>query len=506
MLFGGLASRVSRMKNGKGKKCSELALFAVLAILSAEVCLYYFFPLVGISYAGLADLGPGKIFQDFVFLFDYGKDCATTLGDIYINSECSITPYNLPLWIIWLIRAVRFSSSEGRAVGAALGLSFLNCIYLVYKKIIDLQEDVSHGCRDSWWGFLMAALIAGYPVRLALERANLDLFVFIMITISCFAAAYILRKGRFSVKFQRLLGLKESNASAQWLLAILIASLPIGLSSVLKLYSFLALFVMSVLSSSIVISSFSKRALSTESQYDETWPEKRQDAFSLRTSLCLLCLQWTFFTVCFAVVQSDLEQIRMRIPTTNGGGDLFTGLTSDIASSFTSGAIETITVKILLIAVSSTLFISGSRQWLQSSTTKAYSQLLDGNRLSDNLTIPLLAVLFGFTISVNYLFSTPIVYRFIFAIPVVMIGCIQLASNKNEVSCQEAVSRCILLMQLSSLVTFWYGYRPYYTNTVFIAESFVYTICHPLVIGFSIGIMLQNARFLRRYFYLSLRP
>lgn len=506
MLFCGMASRVSRMKKGKGQRCSELVLFAVLAFLTAEVCIYYFFPLAGISYVGLADLGPGKIFQDFVFLFDYGKDCTTTLGDIYINSECSITPYNLPLWIIWLIRAVRFSSAEGRAVGAALDLSFLYCIYLVYKKIIDVQEDVSHGYRDSWWGFLMAALIAGYPVRLALERANLDLFVFVSITISCFAAAYVLKRDRFSVKFQRLLGFKESNASDQWLLAILIASLPIGLSSALKLYSFLALFVMSVLSSSIVISSFSKRALSTESQYDETWPEKRQDAFSLRTSLCLLCLQWTFFTVCFGVVQSDLEQIRMRIPTTNSGGDLFTGLTSDIASSFTSGAIETITVKILLIAVSFTLFLAASRQWLQSSTKKAYSQLLDGNRLSDNLTIPLLAVLFGFTISVNYLLSTPIVYRFIFSIPVIMIGCIQLESYKNEVSHKKPVSRCILLIQLSSLVTFWYGYRPYYTNVVFIAESFIYTICHPLLIGFSIGIMLQNARYLKRYFYLSLRP
>ena len=494
------------MKKGKGKGYSELVLFAVLTLLSAEVCVYYFFPLAGISYAGLADLGPGKIFQDFVFLFDYGKNCTTALENIYTNSECSITPYNLPLWIIWMIRAARFSSSEGRAVGAALDLSFLYCIYLVYKKIIDVQEDVSHGYRDSWWGFLMAALIAGYPVRLALERANLDLFVFVSITISCFAAAYILRRYRFSIRFQRLLGFKGSNASNLWLFALLIASLPIGLSSVLKLYSFLALFVMSILSGYIVVSSFSKRALSAESRYDETWQKGRQKAFSLTTSLCLLCLQWIFFTICFRLVQSDLEQIRMRIPTTNGGGDLFTGLTSDIASSFTSGAIETITIKILLIGVSSTLFLAASRQWLQSSTKKAYSQLLDGNRLSDNLTIPLLAVLFGFTISVNYLLSTPIVYRFIFSIPVIMIGCIQLESCKNEVSYKEPVSRCILLIQLSSLVTFWYGYRPYYTNTVFIAESFVYTICHPLLIGFSIGIMLQNARYLRRYFYLSLRP
>ena len=500
MLFGGLDNRGSDMKGGKGQRWSELALVAVLVLLLVEVFIYYLFPLAEISYTRLADLGPGKIFQDFVFLFDYGRDCKTALGDVYINNECSITPYNLPLWIVWLIRAVGFSSAEGKALGATLDLSFLFLVYLVYRRISCVRQDIAHSYRGDWWGLLMAALVAGYPVRLALERANLDLFVFIMITISCFAAAFIIGKRQFCIRWLRFLGLRVGNARDKWILAILISSLPIGLASALKLYSFLALFVMSVVSSYIVVSAFSRKKMLAGNLNDGYKLEKKKNISSLRTSINLLCLQWGVFAVCFGVVQNNLEEIRMRIPSTNGGGDLFTGLTSDIASSFTSGAIETITIKTLLMAISLTLYLSASRQWLHSSTKKVYSQMLDGNGLSEDLTSPMLAVLFGFTLSVNYLLSTPIIYRFIFSIPVVMIGCIQLASYNIDINNREAVSSCSLLLELSSIVTFWYGYRPYHADTVFLAESFVYTVCHPLLIGFSIGILLQNARYLRRCF------
>lgn len=483
-------------------RLSRIVFFTVLLLLVIEVVVYYFFPLSGFSFPRLADLGPGKIFQDFVFLFDYGKDCETELGSLYLDNECSITPYNLPLWIITLVRALKLSPSEGKALGAALDLSFLLCVYLIYRRIAFVAQREYNSRSDTWWGILMAALMAGYPVRLALERSNLDLLVFILIGISCFAATSVLRGSKFAIGLKNFLRIKEGSKSDHWVFAILIGSLPVGLASMLKLYGFLALFVVSALSTYIVISRLCP-VLWPKDIIAESWQERKKALFSLRTSLCLLCLQWTYFALCFGVVQGDLDQISTRIPTTNSGGDLFTGLTADISSSFTSGALETLTIKIVLIAVSFTLFMSASRRWLQASGRESWSYSLDSDLGGKYIAIPLLAVLFGFTASANYILSTPIVYRFIFLIPVITIGCIQLSSCKISSKEKDAIRKCSILIQLSSLVTFWYGYRPYQVENVFIAESFVYTICHPLVIGFSLGVMFQNARYLKRSFLVS---
>ena len=285
-------------------RLSGLAFFAVLLLLAVEVVVYYLFPLSGFSFSRLADLGPGKIFQDFVFLFDYGKDCATELADLYVNNECSITPYNLPLWIVRLVRALDLSSSEGKALGAALDLSFLLCVYLIYRRIAFVAQREYNSRSDTWWGILMAALMAGYPVRLALERSNLDLLVFILIGISCFASTSVLGKSNLAIALKNFLRIKDTSKRDHWLLAILIGSLPIGLASMLKLYSFLALFVVSALSSYIIISPL-HLVLWPKDLITESWPERKKALLPLKTSLYLLCLQWTYFALCFGVTRAD---------------------------------------------------------------------------------------------------------------------------------------------------------------------------------------------------------
>ena len=447
-----------------------IALITLAVLLIAEALLYGLPQLIDgrFLYLGIPKLGGDLRFQDFVFLADYAQ-CEVDISNIYGNMDCSYTLYNLPSWIVWLLRTLGIGRTDASKLGSILSAIFI-MFYSFYCYRLDVSASRILGKKGTITG-LGIVLVCSYPFRLALERANLDLLIFILVGIAAIitASAMTLYLNADSVRNrlqtrERLLRLSGSLCLAAFL---------VDIAGLFKIYPFVL---------SILILLLTLKVL--QIIYLDSVSRKYSRMMVFKSSLnpfILCCFQAIALYYFVLLVKPDLPMMRKFMPLGLKGDELFTGLISDIHGMFTSSVIETLAIKMLIIISTALIFMHVTRRAFR---TRTDNRNADSAVNSADWFMAASSVFFGSIYSFNYFFSTPIVYRFIMAVPPLLAAVYFIYSPRSSTTSDRFIAHLLVTMLMLALFSSYYcGYRPYVPEYTFLVQSYIYTVFHPILAG-----------------------
>ena len=136
-------------------------------------------------------------FADLKWITVIGE-CGTKLQTIYqsVASSCATYGYGTlgggypesgyPPMATWLFRWLQFPAQQSAALAVASGVAFI-IVLLVFSKGLLQSSRV--------WPFWLSIILVSFPVQLVLERGNLDILIFLVLTA---AAAFISMRNRAS--------------------------------------------------------------------------------------------------------------------------------------------------------------------------------------------------------------------------------------------------------------------------------------------------------------------
>jgi hypothetical protein len=149
------------------------------------------------SFLILREMRMQPTFADLKWITVIGE-CGTKLQTIYQSAAASCATYGYgthgggypesgyPPMATWLLRWMQFPSRQSAALAVVSGVAFVTVLLGVSKGLL----------RSGWeWPLWLSIILMSFPVQLVLERGNLDILIFLVLTVT---AACISMRNRAS--------------------------------------------------------------------------------------------------------------------------------------------------------------------------------------------------------------------------------------------------------------------------------------------------------------------
>jgi len=436
------------------RRITLLLLASASLPLFLEVILYaspYFshFAFLGI------DRVDGHKSYDLNFFFHYLTDCVP--GQI---TTCSAGVFNYPIFSLHFMSFLR-----GVIPVPTLTAPILNNVLFLASTILLSTLVVLRGrglSRLLFSALFLFSYLGSFPVRLILERSNLDLLIFSVTSFSCLFLTYIISS---------YILIESSQGFAPFLRILsIIALLAFGsFSTLLKIYPISAL-----IASLVIVAPFYLRLERCRSL-------RIFMAFSSVLSLSL-------------VLEYILRQLRggllSRVPSDLFGGDLFYGFAADTRSNFADSSLEVFLYKISVILLGLFIFAPRANLLFQCRPRLA----LAPKACRSHIFCLVSTIVFGSISLFAYSAGLSIVYRLIFLFPPLFCAFFADSLKSELFSPALSLRRCQLgLVGMLSGFTFYYSYLPYVPELKFVSKFFVYIFCHTMLFSFILCAVLASA-------------